>query len=175
MEPKWLIGQPASPERVTQQAEQSAPVQPKGEPQGTYKGKTAAQWRAEATVGTKRLCELSAQLAEHDGIMEFPALFNLVGALVPQARWIRTRAGKWVWRIGTGEGAAWFNPSVALSGRRRRDNDAAKGYQVGLVRRRAQVRSQATGAGMIYFIAEVDHSPIEIVDNGSLGTQYQDR
>lgn len=202
MEPKWLIGGPESDDQVTQKAEQSTPMPESqsgkcpfcqefisaGERHehfgremvdrlpGRYKGKTAAQWLAEAEPGSKMFCQLAARIAEHDGIMEFPALFNLVGALVPQAAWVRVRStGRWVWRIGTGAEVAWFSPSTAASGARRRTNDAAKGYRIGLVRRRAEVRTMATASGANHFIAEVPNSPIEIVDDGSVGTQYRDR
>jgi len=136
---------------------------------GTYKGKTAAQWRSE---GTTREHELSAQLAEKDGIWEFPGLFTLTGALVPQAAFVLIKAtGRMVWRVGAGDLASWFTPSQARSGARRRANDASKGYAVGTIRQRAYVALTARGC----YIREVASSPIEIIDNGSQGTQYQDR
>jgi hypothetical protein len=144
---------------------------------GKYKGKTAAQWRDMAEVSraaghkfTPREWELCADLAEMNGVWEFPALFSLTGALVPDSVWIKTRLSKWVWRIGTGQTVVWFDPSRARCGARRRANDRAKGYQVGLIRARAYVGTAARGC----FIAKVDNSPIEIVDNGTLGTQYKD-
>jgi len=208
MEPRWLIGEPASDDQAGQQAEQAKVDQEAEiiEPviQGTYKGKTAAQWREEAQACTRRSgesfdrCdtdgflsqwaddttarryEMYARLAEKDGIWEFPALFNLVGGLVPDAVWIKTKLNKWVWRIGSGEAVAWFDPSRARSGARRRANDAAKGYQVGTIRARAYVASSGSGRGLSgvmsvgFYIGRDEDSPIEIVDNGTLGTRYTD-
>lgn len=142
---------------------------------GRYKGKTAAQWRESAITEGLKWHNLCAEVAEHDGIMEFPALFTLTAALVPQAVWVKTKRGKWVWRIGSGSDVTWFDPSVATSGARRRANDAAKGYQVGSVRTRAQVANSSTINSQYHYIAQVDNTPIEIVDDGRLGTAYQDR
>lgn len=214
-EPRWLIGGPSAPEQVTtpQQAVpkvtkvKTSKVKVKVE--GTYNGKTARQWRDLASISAARSTEsfdrsdtdgalsqagdnltarkyrLCAQLAEQDGIWGFQALFTLTGALVPDATYIRTKQGKWVWRIGRGEGAQWFNESHALDGSRRRKNDAAKGFYVGQVRARGYVGTTGSGrgsSGMLsvgYFIGRVEQSPIEIVDNGvgdmDLGTQYEDR
>lgn len=212
-EPRWLIGGPSAPEQVTT-PQQAAPKVTKVKTskvkvEGTYKGKTADQWREMAkrsghkeqesfdrsdTDGAlsqmgynlnAREYNLCARLAEKDGIWEFPALFTLTGALVPDATYIRTKQGKWVWRIGRGEGAQWFNESKALDGSRRRKNDAAKGFYVGLIRARGYVGTSGGGrgsGGMLsvgYFIGQVEQSPVEIVDSGvghmNLATQYQDR
>jgi len=194
MEPRWLIGEPASDDQADQQAEQAKVDQEAEiiEPviQGTYKGKTAAQWREEAQACTRRSGEsndttarkymMYAQLAEKDGIWEFPALFSLTGGLVPDAVWVKTKLNKWVWRIGSGEAVRWFDPSRARSGARRRANDAAKGYQVGTIRARAYVASSGSGRGLSgvmsvgFYIGRDEDSPIEIVDNGTLGTRYTD-
>lgn len=212
-EPRWLIGGPSAPEQVTtpQQAVPKVTKVKTGKVKvaGTYKGKTADQWREMAKRSQSKRQEsidrsdtggalsqmghnlnareyaLCAQLAEKDGIWEFQALFTLTGALVPDATYIRTKQGKWVWRIGRGEGAQWFNESHALDGSRRRKNDAAKGFYVGQVRARGYVGTTGSGrgsSGMLsvgYFIGRVEQSPIEIVDNGvgdmDLGTQYEDR
>lgn len=213
-EPRWLIGGPSAPEQVTT-PQQAAPKVTKVKTskvkvEGTYKGKTADQWREMAkrsghkeqesfdrsdTDGAlsqmgynlnAREYNLCARLAEKDGIWEFPALFTLTGALVPDATYIKIRStGKWVWRIGRGEGAQWFNESKALDGSRRRKNDAAKGFYVGLIRARGYVGTSGGGrgsGGMLsvgYFIGQVEQSPVEIVDSGvgrmNLATQYQDR
>lgn len=208
MEPKWLIGGPDSPEKVTvpqQDTEITELIEILSE--GTYEGKTAAQWRDQATRSRQqslnsfarsdtdgalsqlasdsyaRKCNLCAELAEKDGWWEFPALFTLTGALVPDARYVKTSTeygGKWVWRIGTGPTAQWFNESKALNGSRRRKNDAAKGFAVGTIRARAHVATSGTGrgsGGMLsigYYIRQDDHGPIEVIDDGRLGTQYQD-
>ena len=146
---------------------------------GRYQGRTAADWREAAETYREagrplsaRECELSAQLAEVDGIWEFPGLFTLTGALVPESAFVKIRTtGRMVWRIGTGDLAQWFTPSQALSGARRRANDASKGYALGVIRRRAYVATSGLGC----CIREVASSPVEIIDDGKLGTQYQDR
>jgi hypothetical protein len=177
IEGEWLIEPEQVAETLPQEADQTEEL-PERPSAGTYKGKTGKQWRDLAQVRrlagrgiSARECETCADLADQDGIWTFPALFTLTGGLVAEAVWVKTRMGKWVWRIGTGEATAWFDPSRALSGARRRANDAAKGYQVGSVRARGYVGMKGTG----FFIAQVDNSPIEIVDNGTLGTQYTDR
>lgn len=177
--------------------------------EGTYKGKTADQWREMAKQSNRRADEswessdtdgalsqfasgfivreyrLCADLAEHDGVWEFRALFTLTGALVPDATYVRTSQGRWVWRIGRGPDAQWFNESQAKSGYRRRQNDAAKGFYVGTVRRPAYVATHTSGRGTGglmgggHYIAEKPNSPVEIVDSGvghmNLATEYQDR
>ena len=211
-EPKWLIGGPAESAPKPQQATQPVEVRPPsqatmGKP-GKYKGKTADQWREMANRSARKRQEsidvsdtdgfvtqyandlasreyrLCADLAERNGLWEFPALFTLTGALVPDATYIKTRQDKWVWRIGKGEGAQWFNESIAKDGFRRRKNDAIKGFYVGTVRARGYVGTASSGRGFSgltsvgYFIGKVDSSPVEIIDNGigdmNLGTQYRD-
>jgi hypothetical protein len=195
IEGEVLFGPDESDDAPTQQADQT-----NTEPKGTYEGKTVAQWREMVRDSDQRRQEsiersdtdgcltqwthdsmarkytLCATLAEREGIWEFQALFDLEGNLVPDATYVRTRQRKWVWRIGRGQGARWFNESQARSGARRQANDRLKGYQVGTVRRRAVVRSGSSGRTSVYhYIAEVPDGAIEIVDNGSLGTQYEDR
>lgn len=188
IEGEWLIGGP-DPEP------------------GTYNGKTAAQWREKAQRSTQRSresfecsdtdgalsqlahdtsarkSELCAQVAERNGTWEFPGLFDLDGNLV-NAMWIRTAYGYgFVLRDhpdGTAPVKRFFNPSIARKGVTRRRNDRAKGFMVGTIRTRAEVRAGGGGKGLagvtsVYFyVARVDNSPIEIIDNGSLGTRYTD-
>lgn len=178
----WLIGGPDDDDQPSRQADQATGEITPTVIEGTYQGRTAAQWltdittRKAITSAERKLSVLYATLAEHNGIMQFPGLFDLDGRLVPGARCIKNRkAGKWVWLIGDGPEATWFSPSVARCGARRRSADAAKGYQVGTVRRRAYV-AQGDHNGRIYhFIAEVKGGAIEIVDDGSLGLAYGDR
>lgn len=190
---KWLIGGPPAPEQVSQpQQDVQAEVDEKTieaevtpETTGKYKGKTADQWLDEGARAWKdgtpegmvksKEYRLYAQLAPTSGIMEFPALFTLTGALVPQSAWVRTRKGSWVWRVGNGALVQWFDPSRALSGAVRRRNDAAKGYAIGLIRARAYVAMTTRGGGVGLYIARSESSPIEIVDDGKLGTAYRDR
>lgn len=176
MEPKYLIGGPDQPEQ------QPEPQQ--AEPEinnGKYQGKTAAQWRhviaTTPTLSASQVREylLCASLAEKDGIWEFPALFTVGGALVPDATFVKTKKGSWVWRIGRGQVCTWFDPSKALSGTRRRANDASKGFCVGAIRARATVASGLGSRGTVYYYIAQAKGPVEIVDDGSLGTAYQDR
>lgn len=149
---------------------------------GRYQGKTVAQWRQAQAAdpdahipAIARKYELCCGLATNDGIWEFEALFTLTGALVPESTWVRTKRGIWVWRIGAAEPCDWFHPSKHPSGARRRTRDAEKGFALGLIRARGYVGATGRGGGLGYFVGRVEESPIEIVDNGSLGTRYQDR
>lgn len=205
-EPRWLIGGPQSAEQVQESRQEAEPEITRSS--GTYQGKTADQWRAMAAKArgqsqasfersdtdgalsqfasdsAARRYDMCATLAEQDGTWEFPALFTLTGALVPDAVWIKTKTkygAKWVWRIGRGQAAQWFDPSKANSGARRRANDAAKGYQLGTIRATAYVGTSGSGKGLsgmlsvgFYIGRSDDGEIIEIVDNGSLGTQYKD-
>ncbi len=186
-EPRWLIGGPGEAEDTPQQAVQgTVEAQPTGQATmgkpGKYKGKTADQWLKLAEesniTGQKSFEHLCARLAETDGIWEFPALFTLTGALVPQAAYVFTRKGKWVWRIGNGPDAQWFDESKARDGFRRRKNDQAKGYYVGSVLARGYVGPSGSSWSTGYFIGQVNDSPVEIVDNGightDLAIHYRD-
>ena len=195
MEPRWLIGQGDSPEKVTspQQAEQTPT--PSSVHEGVYKGKTAAQWHAMAeqartarqesyersdTDGFKsqwasgvmaREYELCAALAGRDGVWEFDALFTPTGALVPNATYIKTKLGKWVWRVGSGQAVTWFDNSQAKDGSLRRKRDMAKGFLIGAIRARGIVRMSASGHP---FVERDPRSPIEIVDDGRGPNSYPD-
>lgn len=186
-EPRWLIGGPSAPEQVTM-PQQAAPKVTKVKTskvkvEGTYKGKTADQWlklaEQSGVTSQKSFERLCARLAEVNGVWEFRALFTLTGALVPDATYVRTRRGKWVWRIGNGPDAQWFDESKARDGFRRRNNDAVKGFYVGSVRARGYVGPSGSTQDIGYFIGQVNDSPVEIVDSGvghmNLATQYQDR
>ena len=212
--PKWLIGgpkpaeEPKTPQQAVQPVKLEDFVSAVLAAQGTYKGKTAAQWTdmadrmiqrdqesfqrsdtdgALSQMGNNlraREYRLCAELAAHGGIWTFPALYTLTGALVPEATYVKTYMGKWVWRVGSGQDVTWFDASRAKDGSRRRKNDAAKGFYVGAVRARGYVGTASSGrgsGGMLsvgYFIGQVPRSPVEIVDNGigdmNLRTQYED-
>lgn len=120
---------------------------------GTFAGKTAAEWRAEANraeaerhaswersdtdgflsqwasgvmAGRYEHC---ATVAE-DGGFTTTALFDLDGNHIP-ARYVETRYGwSWVWDGPNGE-AVWFRESAAQKDETRRRNDAKKGVYVG--------------------------------------------
>jgi hypothetical protein len=174
---EWLIGgeRPAQPDPTS--------PDPTSERECVYDGLTALEWKQmilTATGGTEiRRLLLCAQLAEQDGFQQFTALFDLDGNLIEDASYIKIKtgpkAGWWTWRIGTGPTAQWFHPSGARSGVHRRDADQSRGYRVGLVRRESQVRLGERNGRTYAFIAETIGGRIEIIDDGSLGTQYQDR
>jgi hypothetical protein len=202
MEPRWLIGEDESPEKVTppQQAEQS--TQPERVPEGTYEGKTAGEWLQMASEADRsrqqsyersdtdgwlsqyasdfmsRKYLLSADLARQDGIWEFEALFTPGGALVPNATYIKTKKGKWVWRIGSGQAVTWFDPSQAKDGSLRRKRDMTKGFLVGAIRTRAVIRTYSVGHGLSGTVGlAIDRkpkSPIEIIDDGRGPLSYPD-
>jgi len=183
MEPRYLIGGPDSPQRVNpQKAEQTRREITETVTDGTYGGKTAAQWRsmAETRRAATRLTsareyELCAILAEDGGTAEFPALFTAMGAYVAQAVYVRTRHGRWVWRIGTGEAVGWFASSQARSGATRRRSDAQKGFLVGRIRTAARVVCELGKLGVQHcYIAQVDRAHVEIIDNGTGGSCYRD-
>lgn len=190
---RWMIGGPVPPEapkpqksvqrkakRVSATVETVAPSPEPVAAQGKYKGKTAEQWLAEVGIGMGareiRRLTLSARIAQADGIMEFPMLFNLMGTIVAEAVHVYDkRFSRWVWRIGDGATAQWFRPSTAQLGAHRRANDEAKGYRVGIVRRPAGVRQGIDSRdNPYYFLSFVKGSPMEIVDTGTLAA-YQDR
>lgn len=195
MEPKWLIGQEDSPEKVNppQQAEQSSA--PETTVEGVYKGKTASQWRDKAKGSDRaaqesyersdtdgfmsqwalgvaaREYELCAKLAERDGMWEFEALFTPTGALVDNANYVKTKLGKWVWRIGSGQAVTWFDNSQAKDGSLRRKRDMAKGFLIGAIRARGIVRTGGKGHA---YVERDPRSPIEIVDDGRGPNSYPD-
>jgi hypothetical protein len=129
---------------------------------GTYRGKTAEQWRESARANAQRrndswersdtdgfLSQWGAQvmeaenracadLAETDGRSVFPALFTLAGELV-NARRISTRYG-FPWAVFAPEDTeqrgnvlAWVNESEARKASTRANALAKKGYAIGSV------------------------------------------
>ena len=104
-----------------------------------------------------RLYTRQAEIVEAGGVQEFPALFNLDGALVA-AKGIRTRYG-FAWGVLASDDpdaaiVSWFNPSAAQDPARARKANARKGYYVGTVRaaggslgRRDGLRGHGVGGG----------------------------
>jgi hypothetical protein len=165
--------------------------------EGTYRGRTAAQWREEeracyrlsaesfercdtdgflsqwANDVTGRKYAMYARVAEQGGTWEFRAVFDLAGNLL-DAREVEGRYG-YVWLIKTGDTVTWFNESRARKGVTRLKNDTAKGFRLGTVRRPAYVGMSGNRTSLNPFVApDRDSNHVEVVDNGSLGTQYQD-
>jgi len=140
--------------------------------EGTYQGRTAAQWRQMAagqrhdaadslercdTDGfvsqwasgiTAREYEACAKLAEADGWHEFVALFDLDGNLMDAEQ--RDGQYGYYWLIkGLPKGVKpFFTESSARLGATRYTNDGKKGYRLGTVRRKGFVTLTGSGSGL---------------------------
>lgn len=151
---------------------------------GTYKGKTADQWRAQARVtdasspGRREMlvhrCEMAAQLAESDGLIETEALFDTAGNLVPAChRW--NKYGDY-WEIIRPGAPEYFTPSRAQDDDRARAANARRGYYVGTVKTRGKVTiitRDTSSLERVSFPATVPErdevnatTVVQIVDNG---------
>ena len=140
---------------------------------GTYKGKTAEQWRAEAAemfakreeswdrsdtdgfVSQWALGSLSqsyslcAELAEADGLTEVCALFDLDGELVPSVHgW--GDYGEYFAVLDNEERGCrrFFSPSKAKNPAIERKNNAAKGFYIGTVKTAGKVELLGKGTGL---------------------------
>lgn len=170
---------------------------------GTYKGKTADEWRALAqqrrdasresfersdTDGflsqwaldmTARQYDLSAQLADTDGLTEVEALFDLDGNLVNAYHGWGRYGDYWMILDASGtKTGEYFNPSKARSDTAARKNNAAKGYYVGTAKvpGKATIVSGGTGlsgaASSYAAIVAADQgnvtkeTVVQVVDNG---------
>ena len=81
-----------------------------------------------ASVAMASLYRLCAEIARDGGTRTFEALADLDGNLL-DAREVQTRYG-YAWLITNPDGStAWFNPSTARNGERRRAANARKGYK----------------------------------------------
>lgn len=97
------------------------------------------------------LYRTQAELTENGGTAEFAALFDTAGTLIAAKR-IEGRYGM-SWALLASDDphsrfTGYFNPSKARDAKRRQAADAAKGYQVGLVRAKAKAEIFATGRGL---------------------------
>lgn len=166
---------------------------------GTYKGKTAEQWRAKSRASHQRSAESfdrsdtdgfmsqwaadmagmeysrCADLAERNSLWEFTAVFDLDGNLL-DARRVKGTYGE-SWLITTADGKKkWFNESNARLGAKRLAADEKKGFRLGRVRTQAYVASGSGGPWRVYYYyAPVEGAPREVVDNGTGGHWYEDR
>lgn len=140
---------------------------------GTYQGKTADQWRAEAREMMAKREEswersdtdgflsqwalgslsqdysLCAQLAEADGLTDVCALFDLDGNLVPSVHgW--GQYGEYFAVLDNDERGCrrFFNPSQARNEATARKNNAAKGFYVGTVKVPGKVAMLGGGTGL---------------------------
>jgi hypothetical protein len=140
---------------------------------GTYKGRTAEQWRAEsremfakreesyqrsdtdgflsqwALGSLSQQYSLCAQLAEANGLTETRALFDLDGNLVPSIHG-HGEYGEYFAVLDNDERGCrrFFNPSKARNDQIARRNDAAKGFYVGLVKVAGKVELLGSGKGL---------------------------
>lgn len=140
---------------------------------GTYKGKTAEQWRAEAArqgqdrYESQERCdtdgfisqwasgvsaseyELCAELAETDGWWEFMGLFDLEGNLLTAVECKGDYGYYWLIKNPPATmGKPFFRESNARKGSRRYANDTAKGVRLGTVRRKGYVTLRGSGTGL---------------------------
>lgn len=168
--------------------------------EGTYQGKTAAEWRQSTQRAVKaadesyqrcdtdgflsqwalgqsaRQYEMCAELAETNSVWEFAWPFDLDGNALDAVK-VDGKFGQ-SWRIRTANGGtAWFSPSGAKSGARRERTDRAKGYVMGLVQCEAYVASFRTphrALNVWYTYEPVKGAAKTVIDNGSQQTQYED-
>lgn len=140
---------------------------------GTYKGKTAAEWRAEAKTFyqareeswersdsdgfvsqwasglTAQQYSESARLAEANGITEYVALFDLNGELIPTLRGYGDYGVYFTILDNDERGCKrFFNPSKAKNPETARKNNAAKGFYVGTVKMAGKVEILGGGKGL---------------------------
>lgn len=144
---------------------------------------TPQQWRAQATESQERrwaseensgadgflsqaasdamslLYGLCAKVAEQDGYWEFEEPVALDGTIL-NARQVQTRYGlRWVWTDSNGE-SVWFSESNAASAKTRARNNAKKGVQMALVRRRAAVETAGFSGGRIVPLRRSEEAPV---------------
>lgn len=103
-----------------------------------------SQWASDITG---RLYSLCADVAEHGGMWDFPALADADGALIEGARQVDTRYGR-AWVYDRDGRTHWFNPSRAQDEAKREAANLAKGYRLTTVRRRAGVVMASGDGGM---------------------------
>lgn len=139
---------------------------------GTFEGKTAAEWRAEAAERNRRRYEsqrdsdtdgyvsqwahsmlegeynLKAQLAESNGTMEVAALFDLDGNLVNAVHDWNQYGEYWMVIDLNGRAVSFFNPSQAKSETTQIKNNAKKGYFVGRAKVAATAKIVGGGTGL---------------------------
>lgn len=107
-----------------------------------------SQW---ASGITARLYREQAAIEEDGGRIPVPALFDAEGNLVA-ARLVSGRYGV-SWGLlpsddPHGRFTGWFRPSKARTAARRQAADAARGYQVGLVRAQGKAEIMGSGTGL---------------------------
>ncbi|MFD1145901.1 hypothetical protein [Saccharothrix hoggarensis] len=117
-----------------------------------------SQW---AATSTAEKAELAAQLADAQGLWDFPALFNLAGELV-SAREVQGRYG-WSWvlddekHIAANGGSRWVNTSRSSNEATQAAYLRRKGYTQGVIRARGRVKATSGGGFSVhYWIGLVD-------------------
>lgn len=144
---------------------------------GTYKGKTAEEWRAQAATEpspvTRHHRELCAHLAESGGLTETEALFTPAGDLVAARHGWNRYGDYWALLDSLGnQTGQFFTPSRAQDPDRARDVNARKGYYVGTVKvpgKATIVDSAGHRAAVIvpvHLDAITPATVAQIVDNG---------
>lgn len=84
-----------------------------------------SQAASQAMSSLYRLC---AEIAERGGVCEFTGVMDATTGELLEANTCKTRYG-YTWRVQRPDGTvAWFRPSTARNGTRRRATDAAKGF-----------------------------------------------
>lgn len=137
---------------------------------GTYEGKTAAEWKAEArkcyassaasfercqedgwvSQKANEICareyELKAELADNGAVTEVEGVFDLDGNLLKT----ELRFGDYghYYLVGEGRSRDLFSPSQARSEAVQARNNAKKGYRLGTVQVPAIVKMVSGGTGM---------------------------
>lgn len=169
---------------------------------GTFKGKTAEQWRAEAKGQTRAeqesfdrsdtdgalsqwahsklsgMYEKYALLAESDSQWEFEALFDLEGNFLTMEKVPSQFYGgsdRWLIRRTNTRPTTYVGTSEAKNGDRRRANDEKKGYRVGAVRCAATVKGYGSSLTDVGYsiVPDEDSEAYEIVDPGTGADSYQ--
>lgn len=166
---------------------------------GTYQGKTAEQWRAEAQASERSAYDSfercgndgflsqwcsgksaqeylrNAELAEANGMWEFEALFYTDGTLATRETITGDYGTSWYIARPRPGGKRYVNTSKARKGERRLTADEAKGFRIGTIRCAAIVKAAGDIVSLNYYFAPDPHSEAyEIVDNGTDRTCYED-
>lgn len=188
---------PALLHTIVRPKAETTPVQ---EP--TFEGKTAAEWEQEASESNRRaqeswersdtdgflsqaasdamarLYHLNARIAADGGTAEFPAVFDLKGNLI-QMHTREGQYGDYYLNMNSAINGAprFIRPSEARKGARRIAADEKKGFRVGTTRAvpGTKLYGKYTWSAGVYLPERTTINDVTVVDNGTGGTQYQDR
>lgn len=125
-----------------------------------------SQWAADSMA---QLYCAQAEILENGGEATFPALFDLDGNMITNAREVHTRYG-WAWIITDTDGTTrWFNPSRAQDDTRRIATDRRKGYYVGRISAPAWATHRSNGGMWVHvhvYRTTEGMDGVTVVDNG---------